>query len=93
MQNDKLDSYISLAFKAGYVIAGSDELEKYDKKLYLVLLNKSAGKSARKIYDRLVAKGIEGREVDSLSAVNGKEYKLIGIKNKGLSEQITKQIN
>ncbi len=93
MQKDKLASYIGIALQAGYVIEGSDKLSGYDKKLYLVLIDTLAGKSSRKIYDRLVEKGIEGREVEGLGTLNQKTYKLIGIKNKGLSEEIKKYLD
>ena len=93
MQKDKLSSYIGIALQAGYVIEGSDKLSNYNKKLYLVLIDKTAGKNSRKIYDRIVASGIEGREVEGLGECNQKSYKLIGIKNKGLSEEIKKYLD
>lgn len=93
MQRDKLASYIGIALQAGYVIEGSDKLSDYDKKLYLVLIDPAAGKSSRKIYERLIERGIEGREVESLGELNQKTYKLIGIKNKGLSEEIKKYLD
>lgn len=93
MQREKLASYLGIAMQAGYAIIGSDKLDGYDKKLYLVLIDTDAGKSSRKVYDRLIASGIEGRVVENLGALNNKTNKIIGIKNKGLSEEIKKYLN
>lgn len=93
MQREKLASYLGIAMQAGYAIIGSDKLDGYDKKLYLVLVDTAAGKSSRKVYDRLVAAGVEGREVENLGSLNNKTNKIIGIKNKGLSEEIKKYLN
>lgn len=93
MQREKLASYLGIAMQAGYAIIGSDKLDGYDKKLYLVLIDTEAGKSSRKVYDRLVASGIDGREVENLGSLNNKTNKIIGIKNKGLSEEIKKYLN
>ena len=93
MQREALSSYIGIALKAGYVIIGSDNLENYSKKLYLVLLDKSAQKNSRKVFEKLTALGIEGREVEGLGELNNKTYKIIGIKNKGISEEIKKHLD
>lgn len=93
MQREKLASYLGIAMQAGYAIIGSDKLDGYDKKLYLVLIDTEAGKSSRKVYDRLVASGVDGREVENLGSLNNKTNKIIGIKNKGLSEEIKKYLN
>lgn len=93
MQREKLASYLGIAMQAGYAIIGSDKLDGYDKKLYLVLIDADAGKSSRKVYDRLVSSGIDGRVVENLGSLNNKTNKIIGIKNKGLSEEIKKYLN
>ncbi len=92
MQNSKLAAYISIALKAGYVVQGSDALSDYDKKLYLVLLDSTAQKSSQKVFKKLTEKGVEGLIVNGLGEMNDKTYKIIGIKNKGISEEIKKQI-
>ena len=89
---EKLASYIGIALKAGYVIIGADKLSTYSKKLYLVLMDKSAGKSTRKVFDGLRQKGIEGFEIENLGELNKQTYKIIGIKNLGIREQIKNQI-
>ncbi len=93
MQRESLSAYIGIALKAGYVIIGSDKLATYNKKLYLVLLDTNAQKSSRKVYEKLIETGIEGREIENLGELNNKTYKIIGIKNKGLADEILKQIN
>ena len=42
---NNLSGIISIAKKAGYVIVGQDTLKGYDKKLFLLLMDKTAGKS------------------------------------------------
>lgn len=93
MQREKLASYLGIAMQAGYAIIGSDKLDGYDKKLYLVLIDTEAGKSSRKIYNKLIEAGVEGREIENLGSLNNKTNKIIGIKNKGLSEEIKKYLN
>ena len=90
---EKIKSYLGLARNAGYVIIGSDKLDGYDKKLFLVLIDKSAGKSSNKIASRLREKNIEVIYVDNLEELSSiKNCKILGIKNKGLSEQIIRNL-
>lgn len=92
MQNDKLSSYIGIAMQGGYAVIGSDNLDGYDKKLYLVLVDELAGKSSKKVFMRLCEKGIEGYEINGLDKIIGKNIKIIAFKNKGLSEEIKKYL-
>lgn len=91
---EKIKRYLGLANNAGYLIIGSDNLKSYDKKLYLVLLDKNAGKSSIKIADKHKLNNIRVIEVDNLEIIsNIPKCKIIGIKNKGLSEQIIKYLD
>lgn len=85
---EKIKNYLGLARRGGNLVIGSDSLEKYDKKLYLILLDEEAGKSSRKIANRFNVKFFEVKNLDEL--VNIPKCKLIGIKDKGLSEEISK---
>ena len=42
---NKIQGLISIARKAGFVIIGKEKLATYTKKLYLLLIDKSAGNS------------------------------------------------
>ena len=88
---EKIKNYLGLAQNAGYLIIGSDKLDGYDKKLYLILIDKNAGNSSLKVAKRQQARGVEVHFVDELELlINIKNCKIVGIKNKGISEQIKK---
>lgn len=86
----KINGLISIARKAGYVIIGKDNLMDYQKKLYLLLIDKSAGNSLLREMKFLSSK----REIPLLEVENLNEMvaiencKAIGLKNKSMSENI-----
>lgn len=89
MDRIKAKGYINIAHKAGYLIIGGDKLDGYNQKLYLVLIDKSAGKSSQKIASRLKENGVEILEVDALPEIcDISTCKILGIKNKDLSVNI-----
>lgn len=91
---EKLKNYLNIANKAGYLIIGSDKLSNYSKKLYLVIIDKNAGKSSRKIFENLKNKGVLGAEIENLEElVSVEKCMIVALKNYGLSEQIKKYIN
>lgn len=92
MEN-KAKAYLGQARNAGYLIIGSDNLDNYDKKLYLILIDKNAGKSSNKIASRHKENGVEVIFAENLEILsNIKNCKILGIKNKGLSEEIKKNL-
>lgn len=93
MDRDKAKNYIDIAHKAGYLIIGSENLAKYNQKIYLILIDKLAGKNCIKIANRFKDKAIimQVENLNLLSNINS--CKLLGIKNKGLSENIIKNLN
>lgn len=89
MDSVKLQEYLNIAKKAGYVIIGGDKLYNYNKKLYLVLYDKEAGRSTQKIVEKLKDREIPILSVENLqNFLNIPNCKLIGIKNKSLSDII-----
>ncbi len=90
----KLTGWISIARKAGYCIIGQDKLLDYDKKLYLILLDESAGKALERQMNFLSKeKDIPLLMVDGLSHMLAIENcKVLGIKNKAISENLIKII-
>ena len=89
-----LGGLISISRKAGYVIIGQDNLIGYDKKLYLILLDKTAGKSLVREIDFLSKKkNVQVLLVEDLGKILKIENcKVIGIKNKNLSDAIVKSV-
>ncbi len=87
-----IEGLISIARKGGFVILGQDNLKGYTKKLYLLLLDKSAGASLmREINFLSKNKGVPLLEIKNLNKiVNLENCKVIGIKNKAISDNILK---
>lgn len=89
MEKDKLVGYLNICQKAGYLIIGGETLENYNKKLYLVIYDKNAQKNTMKIVEKLKTRDIPVVEIENLEELtNKKNCKIVGIKNKDLSEII-----
>lgn len=94
MNIDKIKAYLNIAKKAGYVIIGGEKLENYNKKLYLVIYDKSAQKNTLKIVEKIKDKDIKTIELENLETlININNCKIIGIKNKNLSDIIINLMN
>lgn len=89
---DKIGGLISLARKAGFCIIGLDNLKKYDKKLYLLLLDKTCGASLEREANFIASKKeIPLVKIDNLSnMISIENCKFVGIKNKNFSDNILK---
>ncbi len=85
-----LKGLISIARKAGYVVIGQENLVGYDKKLYLLILDKTAGKSLeREITFLAKRRALPLLRVENLGEIlKIDNCKVIGIRNKNLSEEI-----
>lgn len=91
INNQKVKGYISIANKAGYLIIGSQRLENYKKKLYLLLIDDTATKNILKIADAF--DGVEKIKISSLSELSQiQNCKILGVKNKGISDEIIKNL-
>lgn len=90
----EISGLISIARKAGFAIIGQDNLKSYDKKLYLLLVDKNAGNSLKREMKYLSNdKNIPLFELEGLGqVVTIENCKAIGIKNKAISENIIKCI-
>ena len=89
MEINKIKGYLNISHKAGYMIVGGEKLNDYNKKLYLVLYDKSAQKNTLKIVEKLKLKNIPIIEIDYLpELISIKNCKIIGLKNKNLSDII-----
>ena len=89
-----LKGLLSLARKAGYVVIGIDNLSGYYKKLFLLLHDKTAGKSlVREMNFLSQKKGVCLAEVDGLEELlHIPNCKAVGIRNKKFSEMILTEI-
>ena len=94
MDKIKLQGYINIAKKAGYVIIGGDKLYNYNKKLYLVIYSNDASKNTLKVVEKLKQRDIPVITLENLEDImNIKNCKIIAIKNKNLSDIILDAIN
>ncbi len=85
-----LTGLISIARKGGFVIIGQDNLLNYNKKLFLILLDVTAGKSLKREMNFLSKdREIPLFVIENLADVSKIENcKVIGIKNKIFSDKI-----
>lgn len=91
LNRERVKNYLNICRKAGYLIIGSDKLKSYDKKLYLILVDKSLSNTIQKTLNKF--EGIEVIQVENLGQlVSIEKCKIVGIKNLGLSEEIKKGI-
>lgn len=85
---------LSIARKAGYAVIGQDNLIGYGKKLYLLLMDESAGDSlCREMAHLSNTKNIplvRLKNLPELAKIN--TCKVIGIKNKNLADEMLKTI-
>lgn len=89
-----VNGLLSIARKAGYCITGQDNLIGYEKKLYLILLDNKAGNSlCRNIKFFSSERNIPLIFVENLAQmVSIDNCKVVGIKNKALSESIAEYL-
>ncbi len=94
MQIDKLKSYLNICKKANYLVIGGEKLENYKHKLYLVLYDKSSQKNTLKIVEKIKTRNITTLQIENLGKILDIDTcKIVGIKNKNLSEIINNIIN
>lgn len=88
----RISTYVGFALKSNHIVIGSDNLSKVNKKLYLIIKDSSAGNNLNKISQR-VAKltkcNIYNFTTDEMYEITKiKNVKVIGVKNKSLSDAI-----
>lgn len=86
----KANGYVNIANRGGYVIWGTDGLKGYTHKLYLIIYREDYGKTIEKTlarFDNICS--IMLSEYEYNKVVGAENSKIIAIKNKGISEQIT----
>ena len=92
MDRIKAKGYLNISHKGGYLVIGSDKLDGYDKKLFLILIDEKAGKNSKKIGASF--KDVKLLEVENLEElVSIRACKIVGVKNKQLSEKIIEALS
>ena len=87
LDKNKLQGYLNIANKAGYGIIGGEKLYNYNKKLYLVIYDNTSEKNTLKVVEKIKQRNIPIFSIDNLQdIVSIKNCKIIGIKNKNLSD-------
>lgn len=90
---NKIKNYLDIASKAKYVIYGADNLKGYTHKLYLVLYRQDFGKTIQKVVNEFQNLPTFMLSVEDFNIVtNLQNCKLLAIKNKGIADQIIKQL-
>ena len=99
MQNhqiNKIKNLVGIANKAGYVIFGADNLNGYNKKLYLLIKAKEVGNGIVKLWQRMLENpNIQHIELENdivQQITNSENCRIFAIKNKGLADEIIKVI-
>ena len=93
MNSEKVKNYLGLCRKAGYLIIGGDNLKKYDKKMFLLLVDSEVSKTLQKIINKFEENEVECIVLENLaSLVDIENCKIVGVKNKGLAVEIIKNI-
>ena len=90
----KINNYLGICKKANYLIIGSDNLKKYTKKLYLLVVCGEITNTIKKTVNDLL-EGYADLKCIILNeefgnAIGIEHCKMVGVKNKGLCEEILK---
>ena len=87
MEINKIKEYLNICHKAGFLIIGGEKLKYYNKKLYLILYDQTSQKNTLKILNKF--KNIPAVKIENLDKITSiNNCKIVGIKNKSLSELI-----
>lgn len=95
-QIQKLRGLIGLCKKANYLIVGADNLKGFSKKLYLIIKSDDGGKNLVKVAMQAQEntncglETISGSDLFNITTIEN--CKIVGIKNKGLADEILKYI-
>ena len=89
----KVGGYLGISRKANYLIIGSDDIKTYNKKMYLIIVSNDCSDNILKIAkNKAIQYNIScikfNFELSSFIGVDS--CKVVGLKNKGLSDEILK---
>ena len=95
MDSSKIAGYLSLARKSNNLIIGTENLKKYNKKLYLIILVKTAGKTAQAIAQKQNERTgceIVVSDIDLSKMLNVNNCQIIALKNKGFADMVIQNL-
>ena len=92
MDRQKIEGYLNIAKKAGYLLIGGDNIENailHKRKIYLVLYEPSIQNNSLKIIRKAEDRSILTKSLEGISNyIKIKNCKIIALKNKNLSDII-----
>lgn len=92
MDKEKIEGYLNIAKKAGYLLIGGENIENailHNRKIYLVLYEPSIQKNSLKIIRKAEERSILTKSLEGISNyIKIKNCKIIALKNKNLSDII-----
>lgn len=87
--NSKVETYIGFAIKKGSAVFGCDNIEKYRKKVYLLLGTKTLSPNSLSVLQMVAAKrGIKLLEIDDYDLLTKRNCKALAICDKSLADAI-----
>lgn len=85
----KVNGYINIANRGGFVIWGTDGLKGYTHKLYSIIYREDFGKTIEKTLNRFPLIPAVMLSVEDFNiAVGTDNCKILAIKNKGISDKV-----
>lgn len=92
MDRQKIEGYLNIAKKAGYLLIGGENIENailHKRKIYLVLYEPSIQNNSLKIIRKAEERSILTKSLEGISNyIKIKNCKIIALKNKNLSDII-----
>lgn len=91
--NSKVQSYIGFAIKKGSVVFGCDNIEKYRKKIYLLLNTKTLSANSLTTLQSVASKrSVALLQIDDYDLLLKRNCKALAICDKQLSDAIVKEL-
>ena len=92
MDKEKIEGYLNIAKKVGYLLIGGENIENailHNRKIYLVLYEPSIQNNSLKIIRKAEERSILTKSLEGISNyIKIKNCKIIALKNKNLSDII-----
>ena len=91
--NSKVETYIGFAIKKGSAVFGCDNIEKYRKKVYLLLGTKSLSNNSLAVLQSVASKrGLKLVEIDDYDILTKRNCKALAICDKSLANAIIENL-
>lgn len=95
MDSSKIAAYLNLARKSNNLIIGTENLKKYNKKLYLIILTKTAGKTAEAVAQKQKERTqceVVAENIDLAEILNINNCQIVALKNKGFADMVIQNL-